>query len=33
MELIRSMPENCKDLEVHQKLQVYEGIGHMISVA
>lgn len=30
-ELIRSIPENCKDLEVHQRLMVYEGIGHMIS--
>jgi exportin-1 len=33
MELIRQMPDNCRELEIHQKLQVYEGIGHMISVA
>jgi len=31
-ELIRSIPENLKDLEQHQKLMVYEGIGHMISM-
>lgn len=30
-ELIRLVPDNLKDLEVHQKLMVYEGIGHMIS--
>lgn len=30
-ELIKMIPENCKDLEYHQKLMVYEGIGHMIS--
>lgn len=30
-ELIRQIPENQKDLEQHQKLMVYEGIGHMIS--
>ena len=32
-ELIRQIPENCRDLEPHQRLQVYEGLGHMISVA
>lgn len=31
-ELIRQIPENLKDLESSQKLMVYEGIGHMISV-
>lgn len=31
-ELIRQIPDNLKDLEHHQKLMVYEGIGHMISV-
>jgi hypothetical protein len=25
------IPENCKDLEAHQRLMVYEGIGHMVS--
>lgn len=30
-ELIRQIPENLKDLEQHQKLMVYEGIGYMIS--
>jgi hypothetical protein len=30
-ELIRLIPENLQKLEVHQKLMVYEGIGHMIS--
>jgi hypothetical protein len=30
-DLIRAIPENQKDLEQHQKLMVYEGIGHMIS--
>jgi len=25
------IPENCKDLEAHQKLMVYEGIGYMVS--
>ncbi len=31
-ELIRQIPENQKDLEPHQKLMVYEGIGHMIKM-
>lgn len=31
-ELIRHIPDNLKDLEHSQKLMVYEGIGHMISV-
>lgn len=31
-DLIRQIPENLKDLESSQKLMVYEGIGHMISV-
>lgn len=31
VELITMIPENCKDLEYHQKLMVYEGLGHMIS--
>ncbi len=31
-DLIRSIPDNQKDLEQHQRLMVYEGIGHMISV-
>lgn len=31
LDLIRAIPENCKDLEAHQKLMVYEGIGYMIS--
>lgn len=31
-ELIRQIPENQKDLEQHQRLMVYEGIGHMISM-
>lgn len=30
MTLIRNLPENLKDLEMHQKLQVYEGIGCII---
>ena len=30
-ELIRQIPENFKDLEPHQKLIVYEGLGWMIS--
>jgi exportin-1 len=30
-DLIRQIPENQKDLEQHQKLMVYEGIGHMIN--
>ena len=29
--LIESIPVNCKDLEEKQKLQVYEGIGCMVS--
>ena len=32
-ELIESIPSNCKDLEAHQKLMIYEGIGFMISTA
>ena len=31
IDLINLIPENCKDLESHQKLMVYEGIGYMIS--
>ena len=31
-ELIRQIPENQRDLESHQKLMVYEGIGHIIKV-
>lgn len=31
-ELIRQIPDNLRDLEQHQKLMVYEGIGYMISV-
>jgi len=31
-ELIRQIPENCKDLENHQTLMVYEGMGHIISM-
>ena len=31
-ELIRQIPDNLRDLEQNQKLMVYEGIGHMISV-
>jgi exportin-1 len=31
-ELIRSMPENCKDLEQHQRLMVYEGLGYIIGI-
>ena len=31
-ELIRTIPENQKDLEQHQRLMVYEGIGYMISM-
>jgi len=31
-ELIRQIPDNQKDLEPHQKLMVYEGIGHMIKM-
>lgn len=30
-DLIYSINDNCKDLENHQKLMVYEGIGHIIS--
>mgnify|MGYP000229591920 CR=1 len=33
VDLINLIPENCKDLESHQRLQVYEGIGEMISTA
>ena len=32
-ELIRQVPENCRDLEQHQMLMVYEGIGHMVNVS
>jgi len=32
-ELIRQIPENCRDLEQHQMLMVYEGIGHMVNVS
>ena len=28
--LIRGLPEHLRDLEMHQKLQVYEGVGQMI---
>ena len=31
-ELIRQIPDNLRDLEQHQRLMVYEGIGHMIKV-
>lgn len=31
LELINLIPQNCKDLEAHQKLMVYEGIGYMVS--
>lgn len=31
IDLINMIPENCKDLQPHQRLQVYEGIGYMIS--
>lgn len=31
VDLIQMIPENCKDLEHHQKLMVYEGIGYMVS--
>jgi exportin-1 len=30
-ELIRLIPDNLKDLEMGHRLEVYEGIGHMIS--
>ena len=30
LDLINLIPENCKDLEYHQKLMVYEGIGYMV---
>jgi hypothetical protein len=30
-DLINLIPQNCKDLEAHQKLMVYEGIGYMVS--
>ena len=33
VDLINMIPENCKDLEAHQRLMVYEGIGYMISTA
>ena len=33
IDLINMIPENCKDLESNQRLQVYEGIGYMISTA
>lgn len=33
VDLINMIPENCKDLEANQRLQVYEGIGYMISTA
>lgn len=29
--MINLIPDNCKDLEYHQKLMVYEGIGYMVS--
>lgn len=31
IDLIEMIPENCKDLEYHQKLMIYEGIGYMVS--
>jgi exportin-1 len=31
-DLIRQIPDNLRDLENNQKLMVYEGVGHMISV-
>lgn len=30
-DLINMIPQNCKDLEAHQKLMIYEGIGYMVS--
>jgi exportin-1 len=33
IELINMIPVNCKDLESHQRLMVYEGIGYMVSTA
>jgi hypothetical protein len=29
--LIQNLPDHMRDLEQHQKLMLYEGIGHMIS--
>jgi exportin-1 len=31
IELISMIPSNCKDLEIHQRLMVYEGLGYMVS--
>lgn len=31
-ELIRQLPDTQKDLEPRQKLLIYEGLGHMVSV-
>lgn len=30
-DLINMLPENLSDLQPHQQLMVYEGIGHMVS--
>ena len=32
-ELIRKLPDHLEDLQSHQKLMVYEGMGWMISAA
>lgn len=31
LDLINMIPDNSKDLEAHQKLMIYEGIGYMVS--
>ena len=31
LDLISMIPDNSKDLEAHQKLMIYEGIGYMVS--
>lgn len=31
LDLISMIPDNGKDLEAHQKLMIYEGIGYMVS--
>ena len=33
LDLIHSIPENCNELQDHQRLMIYEGIGYMISTA
>ncbi len=32
-EMIRNLPSHLEDLETHQKLMVYEGMGWMVSAA